>query len=172
MTLANAKIVSAVALLPLLLLAAPLAADQAEQSVADYIKEQTLRKEFVITKSTQDYEEARRAATEAARRLRAPLRLRNLAPDGNGKLTFPKKECEENGWDAPCYVARGRFDDGFYVSIEHSSGYPEFRQNLFIVVVASGPKGSAITKRAEQTAKSVFPDAYARIAAVYMGCIH
>src|SRR5262249_43731746 len=25
--------------------------------------------------------------------------------------------------DAPCYVARGRFDDGFYVSIEHSSGY-------------------------------------------------
>ena len=56
MTLAHAKIVGAVALLPLMLLAAPLAADQAEQSVADYIKEQTLRKEFVITKSTQDYE--------------------------------------------------------------------------------------------------------------------
>jgi hypothetical protein len=172
MTSSCAKIGGVVALLPLMLLAAPLTASQAEQSVADYIKEQTLRKEFVITKSTQDYEEARRAATEAARRLRVPLRLRDLAPDGNGKLTFPEKVCEENGWDAPCYVARGRSDDGFYISIEHSSGYPEFRQNLFIVVVASGPKGSAITKRAERVAKSVFPDAYARIAAVYMGCIH
>jgi hypothetical protein len=84
-----------------MLLAAPLAADRAGQSVADYVKEQTLQKEFVITKSTQNYGDARRAATEAARRLRAPLRLRNLAPDRNGKLTFPKKECEENGWDAP-----------------------------------------------------------------------
>lgn len=172
MTIPHVKIGSAVAILSCLFLATPLAADQAEQGVADHIKEQTLRKEFVITKSTPNYEEARRAATEAARRLRVPLKLRDLAPDGNGRLTFPKKLCEENGWDAPCYVARGRFDDGSYVSIEHSSGYPEFKQNLFIVVVASGPKGSDTTRRAERAAKSVFPDAYARIAMVYMGCIH
>lgn len=79
---AHAKIGSAVAFLALLFLAVPSAADQAEQSATDYIKEQALQKEFVITKSTQNYEDARRAATEAARRLRVPLKLRNLAPDG------------------------------------------------------------------------------------------
>jgi hypothetical protein len=78
MTLAHAKIGSAVALLALLPLTAPLAADEAEQSATDYIKEQTIRKEFVITKSTPKYEDARRTAIEAARRLRVPLKLRNL----------------------------------------------------------------------------------------------
>lgn len=144
----------------------------AEEEGDQYIEEATTRVEFVIVKSTGSYDEARRIAVDAAKRLRVPMKLRDLAPVSKGGLSFPEAVCEKNGWDAPCYVARGRFDDGVYVSIEHTSGYPEFRPNLYIVVVASGRKGTALIKKTARDAKKVFPDAYMRVAQVYMGCIH
>jgi hypothetical protein len=143
-----------------------------EEDADQYIKEATAQVEFVIVKSTISYDEARRIAGEASRRLRVPMKLRDLAPASKGGLSFPKAICEENGWDAPCYVARGRNDDGAYVSIEHTSGYPEFKPNLYIVVVASDRKGSALIKRTAREAQKIFPDAYTRVAQVYMGCIH
>jgi len=143
-----------------------------EEDVAEYIKEATAQVEFVIVKSTVNYDEARRIAAEASRRLREPMKLRDLSPTSKGGLSFAKAICEENGWDAPCYVARGRYDDGAYVSIEHTSGYPEFKPNLYIVVVASDRKGSALIKKAASEAQKIFPDSYRRVAQVYMGCIH
>ena len=143
-----------------------------EENVAQYSQEATAQVEFVIVKSTVNYDEARTTAAEASRRLRLPMKLRDLSPTPEGGLSFPKAICEKSGWDAPCYVARGRYDDGAYVSIEHTSGYPEFKPNLYIVVVASDRKGSALTKKAARAARKVFPDAYARVAQVYLGCIH
>jgi hypothetical protein len=143
-----------------------------KSEVDDYIKQATVQVEFVIVKSTTDYKEAGRLATEASKRLHLPLKLRDLRPTAKGGLSFPKSVCEENGWDTPCYVARGRYDDGFYVSIEHTSGYPEFKPGLYVVMVASARQGSESIKDVTRLAREIFPDAYSRIAQVYMGCIH
>jgi hypothetical protein len=139
---------------------------------ANELKEATVQVEFVIVKSTANYQEARRMAMKAATSLRIPLKLRDLSPTPKGGLSFPDKVCEENGWDAPCYVARGRFDDGEYVSVEHTSAYPEFKPNLYIVMVASSHKGDPSIKKFERAARRIFPDAYARVAGVYIGCMH
>jgi hypothetical protein len=103
-----------------------------ESEVDEYIKQATVQVEFVIVKSTADYKEAARFAAEASRRLGLPLKLRDLRPTVKGGLSFPKGVCEENGWESPCYLARGRYDDGSYVSIEHTSGYPEFKPGLSV----------------------------------------
>ncbi len=59
------------------------------------IREATALVEFVIVRSTSSYDEARRTAVEAAKRLRLPMDLRDLAPTLEGGLTFPKAVCEE-----------------------------------------------------------------------------
>ena len=49
--------------------------------------------------------------------------------------------CEENGWDYPCYVARGRYDDGAYLSVEPSAAYDGLKAGYFVVIAASGYPG-------------------------------
>jgi len=132
----------------------------------------TFDKDFVIVRSTAKYEEARRVATEAARRLQIPLNLRDLAPHPSLGLTFPRKDCEDGRFEYPCYIARGRGDDGFYVSIEYSSAYPGFKPGLYVVIVASEDKGGSVVKRAAKAARKIFRDAYTRRTGVYMGCMH
>jgi hypothetical protein len=144
----------------------------AEEEGAEFVKAQTVEMDFVIVRSTTNYEEARRIATEAARRLEIPLNLRDLSPHPPGGLTFPKKDCEDSAFDYPCYLARGRADDGFYASIEYSSAYSGFKPGLYIVIVASEAKDGPIVKRAMKAAKRRFKDAYTRRTGVYMGCIH
>ena len=85
---------------------------------------------------------------------------------------FSRKECEESAFDYPCYVARGRDDDGLYVSVEYSTAYTGFKPGLYIVIVASDSKAGSIAKDAAKTAKKVFPDAYTRRTGVYLGCMH
>ena len=138
---------------------------------ADLVKSQTVEKDFVIVRSTPTYEEARKTASEAARRLQVPLNLRGLSSHSSG-LTFSKKDCEESAFDYPCYVARGRGDDGFYVSIEYSSAYAGFRPGLYIVVVASDARGGLVSKEAARSAKKAFRDAYIRRTGGYVGCMH
>jgi hypothetical protein len=138
---------------------------------AELIKAQTVEKDFVIVRSTPTYEEARRTAAEAARRLQVPLNLRGLSSHSSG-LTFSKKDCEQSAFDYPCYVGRGRGDDGFYVSIEYSSAYTGFRPGLYIVVVASDARGGLVSKQAVLSAKKLFRDAYIRRTGVYVGCMH
>jgi hypothetical protein len=145
---------------------------QAMDESAEYIKAATVEKDFVIVKSTATYREARRAAADAARRLGVRLDFRDLSPHRRGGLTFSKKECEGNAFDYPCYVARGRGDDGFYVSVEYSTAYAGFRPGLYVVIVASDEKGGQIAMEAATAAKKVFKDAYVRRTGVYMGCIH
>ncbi len=129
------------------------------------------KKYFVICKSTPNYEEALHVAKDASRRLGLKLDLRGLAPNSETGLTFSEEDCNENFGSHPCYVARGRYDDGEYVSIEFSSAYKSFRGGFYIVMMASGSEEND-AKRSLSKARKLFADSYIRISEVYMGCIH
>jgi hypothetical protein len=131
-----------------------------------------VRKSFVILKSTPSYAEARALAAEAAERLAIRMDLRDLAPDGEVGLTFPKQSCDDEFGEYPCYVPRGRWDDGVYISIEHSSSYEGFEEGLYVVMLASGSPRDRAIGAAVRRAKGQFPDVSVKTAPVYLGCIH
>lgn len=130
------------------------------------------RKELVIVGTAASYKEAMRVAQTAAKLLKLKLDLRGLVPAKEAGLTVAPSECEKYGSDAQCYyVARGRFDDGPYVSIEYSSAYRELRPKLYLVVVASGSPDDPEVKQAKRSARAIFRDVYSRIVSVYIGCM-
>lgn len=129
-------------------------------------------KEFVIIKSTPTFNEAAKAAESAAAKLGVQLDLRGLSPHRQTGLTLSEEECSRNDFPYPCYVPRGRFDDGKYVSVEWSSDYSTFSKGLYLVMVASDVAGSRETGRALEAARRSYPDAYAKRARVYVGCMH
>ncbi len=136
-------------------------------------------KEFVIILSSKNYAETLKFATEAAKKLNIKLDLRNLIPcqDTNLGLTFLPAICIEETKDyekvdSTCYLARGRFDDGVYVSIEYSSAYLNFKEGYYIVIIASGEKNDATLKATLANAKIHYKDAYRKSSKVYMCCMH
>jgi hypothetical protein len=129
-----------------------------------------VKKSFIIIKSTKSYTEAKAFAIKASKDLKIKLDLRDLKPNKESGLTWNKKECETNGWDYPCYVARGRYDDGDYVSIEWSEAFAKFAKGYYIVIVYSGNKKEATTSL--KKVKKLFKEAYAKEADVYIGCMH
>jgi hypothetical protein len=142
------------------------------QDVELSTEEMSVEKEFVIILSSTSYKAALRTAKEAATKLQYKLDLRDLQMNKESGLTWDKKTCE-NEWDEfPCYVARGRYDDGSYVSIEYSDAYQGFRKGYYIVIVAAGEKGSTEVKTALTKAKSFYKTAYSKSTKVYMGCMH
>jgi hypothetical protein len=145
---------------------------EAREESAALIKMQTVEKDFVIVRSTAAYKDAQRVAVDAAQRLGLPLDLRGLAPHRGSGLTFSREQCQGGAFDYPCYVARGRSDDGAYVSVEYSTAYDGFRPGLYIVVIAGDSAGGDLAKRSAQAAKKVFRDVYVRRTGVYLGCIH
>jgi hypothetical protein len=128
------------------------------------------KKSFVIIQSTKNYTAAKATASKASKTLKLKLDLRNLKPHKTAGLTNGKKECEDNGWEYPCYESRGRYDDGEYVSIEWSNAFKNFTKGYYIVIVYSGNKKEANTYL--KKVKNVFVDAYAKEDEVYMGCMH
>jgi len=134
----------------------------AESPGADAGADPWLAKSIVIIKSTNSFADAKEAAAMAASRLNLKLDLRDLSESKRTGLTFARSVCDENGFSYPCYVARGRHDDGVYVSVEHSNAYRGFTKGLYIVVVASGrPEDSAVREALEQ-ARAVYADAYSK----------
>jgi hypothetical protein len=131
-----------------------------------------VRKSFVIIKATPNYDEARALAAAAAERLAIRLDLRDLAPDAAAGLTFSRESCENEFGEYPCYVPRGRWDDGVYLSVEHSSSYEGFEEGLYIVVLASGSPRDRAIGAAVRRAKGQYPDVSVKTAPVYLGCIH
>ncbi len=71
-----------------------------------------VEKAFVIVTSTFRYQEAAELAALTAQELDWNVDPRGLSEDRAIGLTFSRAECEESSWDFPCYVPRGRFDDG------------------------------------------------------------
>ena len=131
-----------------------------------------VRKSFVILKSTASYADARTLAAEAAERLAIRLDLRNLAPDLTMGLTFPEDDCRNEFGEFPCYVARGRWDDGVYLSVEHSSSYEGFEEGQYLVVLASGSPRDRVVGAALRRAKGSFPETTVKTAPIYVGCLH
>lgn len=128
---------------------------------------------FVIVRSTPDHSEASRFAEHVSSATGFELDLRGLTYQPEHGLSLSKQECEQRQLGPfPCYVARGRFDAGVYVSVERSDAYEGFRPGYFIVVAASGPPGSADLDTTLETVRGASPDAYLRVAEVYHGCIH
>jgi len=152
--------------------AAVLAALVAVTSSAPDRDPDVVRKSFVILKSTADYAEARAVAAAAAERLAVRLDLRDLIPDTTFGLTFSQDACNNEFGEFPCYVPRGRWDDGVYVSVEHSSSYVGFEEGLYIVVLASGSPRDRAIGAAVRRARGRYPDVLVRTAPVYLGCIH
>lgn len=102
------------------------------------------------------------ALDQPARTLRAP----------HG-LTWPREECEKEPlYPFPCYVARGRFDPGVYLSVERSDAYATFTPGLFIVIAASGEPGSPELTSTLTKVRKAHPDAYVKQERVYHGCMH
>jgi hypothetical protein len=130
------------------------------------------QKRVVIVLSTKSYDLALKRAKEASAKLTSKLDLRGLGKHKKTGLTWKKAVCETDWYGYPCYVARGRYDDGNYVSIEYSSAYEGFAEGYYIVVVSSGDKDSLDVKNALSKAKKIYPDAYAKVTQVYMGCMH
>ncbi len=127
---------------------------------------------FVIVGSTGSYETALEIASNASYYLDLMLDLRELGPDSTVGLTWSPEICEGTGWEHPCYVARGRFDNGVYVSIEHSGAYEGFAPDYYIVVAASGESDSPIVRETLAKAREFTGDAYIKKTRVYMGCMH
>lgn len=124
---------------------------------------------FVIVQSTKNYATAKATALKASAVLKYKLNLRQLKPHKKTGLTFSESECESEG-GYPCYIARGRYDAGEYVSVEWSDAINGFAKGYYVVIVASG--NNIITSAALTKAKKVFKTAYTKIANVYIGCMH
>lgn len=129
-------------------------------------------KAFVVLKMTPKYAEARAFASAAAEALAIRMDLRELSPDDSAGLTFPEDDCRQEFGEFPCYVPRGRYDDGVYISIEHSSSYAGWEEGLYVVVLASGSPHDRSVRAALRRARTSYPDAVIRTAPVYLGCIH
>jgi hypothetical protein len=133
---------------------------------------ENVKKDFVTLAPISSYAAARDTARRAAKRLDIRLALGESRPHGKGKLTFSKAMCDANEWGYPCYVARGRYDDGVYVSIDVASAFPGVPGPGYIVVLASGPKDDPAIRALFEKARSSFPEASIQTNDVYMGCIH
>lgn len=136
--------------------------------IGKMIESQSISKEFLIVKSTPDYKEALRYAKKVAKLTGIKYDSRGLHEHKKIKLTFSKDECENREFGYPCYIARGRYDDGVYVSVEHSDYYKGFAEGFYIVVVASGNELKGSLKQV----RNVVKDAYVKRSEVYMGCMH
>lgn len=134
----------------------------------DFIDEQSVKKHFLIAKSTKNYTEAKAFASKLSTQTHIKLNLREMHYNKALGLTQSQKVCEENSFEYPCYWSRGRYDDGVYISVEYSDAYLGFSKGYYIVIVASGE----YAKRTLRSIKPFVKDAYVKSTKIYMGCMH
>jgi hypothetical protein len=129
-----------------------------------------VKKSFLIILSSKNYTEAKKLAVKAASKLHVKLDLKGLKPNKESGLTFNSKECEGNGWDYPCYVSRGRYADGEFVTIDYSNAFNGFAKGYYIVTTAGGD--AALVKKALVKVKKLYKTAYIKQTEIYIGCMH
>jgi hypothetical protein len=127
---------------------------------------------FLILASTKNIKEAFKLAQAAAKKTGFKFRDNLLQKDSVNGATFPVDTCKTAGFEWPCYVARGRYDDGSYISVEYSNAYSGFQKGYFIVVAANGFKENEEFKQAVKTVKQYYPKSYVKRTTVYLGCMH
>lgn len=131
---------------------------------------------FVIAASEKSFSQAMLKAAVLAEKTGLLLNMGGVVFDPNqtnthgGGLTYPRSECDSNGWGYPCYVARGRWDSGEYISIEHSSAIQGFTPGLYVVIANTGSPAEVAPTLAK--VKKAVPDAYTKSTQVYVGCMH
>ena len=140
---------------------------QAQENDSMYVQ-----KDFLILLSTKSYTSALTTAKQASASMNIDLQLRGLAENKESGLSFSKEVCEEEDIEYPAYYARGRWDDGIYISIEYSNAYSEFAEDYYIIIVASGSKQDKEMQEAYKKLKSKYKDTYFKSSKVYMGCMH
>ncbi|OQY03473.1 MAG: hypothetical protein B6I20_04970 [Bacteroidetes bacterium 4572_117] len=133
---------------------------------------QTEKIGFLIIHASKNYELAKRVATEAHKHLGYKIDFRGLEYNKTLGLSISKKECEENGFEYPAYVQRGRGKDGNFISVEYTTNYEGFTPGLYIVVVASYSKGKNEISETLKFVKKHYETAYFKYIDVYVGCIH
>ncbi len=122
---------------------------------------------YLILQSTTSYSAAMNTAKKASDQLGHKLDFRGYVFDFKAGL----KDTTVCGCgEIHEYVPRGRYDDGNYVSIEHTNSFTEFTDGYYIVVAASGKRKKLQPVLAK--AKAFYGDAYIKDAKVYIGCMH
>jgi hypothetical protein len=130
-------------------------------------------KKMLIVSSERSFVQAVKKAKQIAEKAGLKLELRGLKANSETGLTFSKEECEVHGFEYPFYIPRGRFDDGEYISVEHSKSYPEaFAPGFYVVIAASGGKDDKSLIESRKKLRKVIPDAYFKTVKVYLGCMH
>ena len=126
-------------------------------------------KSFLITASTKDFSAALKQAIEASERLKIDLKIDDTELIDGELVNTDIETCEAYNFEEKCYFARGRYDDGYYVSIENSAAYENFTDGYFIVIVASDfPENNDLTDLLKKV-KTMYPDAYIKNSRVFMG---
>lgn len=128
-------------------------------------------REFLIAGSLTDYAAALTQAKKVAGSTGLKLDLRGLRPVPKSGLSFDDSICVNEWGEAPCYVARGRYDNGAYVSIEYSDAYEGFTPGYYIVVAHSGETGKTPAAMLANV-RRIVPSAYIKRSKVYMCCMH
>lgn len=129
-------------------------------------------RDFLIIASTKNIKEAFALAKKASEKTGYRFRDNALQKDSVSGATFPIDTCKTFGFEFPCYVARGRYDDGAYFSVEYSDAYSGFKKGFFIVIAANGHKDNEEFKNAVKKIKIQYPKSYIKRTTVYLGCMH
>lgn len=133
------------------------------------------KRTFVIAASEKSFSQAMLKATSLSEQTGFRFDMRGVGFDPKhveghgGGLTFTKSECEESNWGYPCYVARGRWDSGTYISVEHTSAIQGFTPGLYVVIASTGTN-KEIAPALKHVQKFI-PDAYSKSTKVYIGCM-
>lgn len=143
-------------------------------SDADPMSHQYQDVSFVIAASEKSYSQAVLKAATLSEKSGILYKTNgiNFDPkhkDNNGGLTYSPSACENNNWGYPCYVSRGRWDEGSYITVEYSSAIQGFIPGLYVVIAASGKKEDLLPSL--NTVKHFVPDAYMKTSSVYIGCM-
>lgn len=129
-------------------------------------------KAFVVLGTHETFAKAREAASNAAGVLGLHLDTRGLTANATTGLTFSREDCRGSDWEYPCYLARGRYDDGVWLSVEFSTAYKGLAPGRFVLIAASGSPTDPLLPVALSRVKQVYPDARLVTAPIYMGCLH
>lgn len=141
------------------------------------IGQKTSKKNFTLKKmqvihSDKSYETSLQFANKVGMQLDLILDhgvLKLFKGDG---LSFGKHTCMENFGSYPCYVPRGRYDDGAYNIIEYSNDYSGFAKGYYMVMAAMFDSENNEVKILHDKATTIYRDAYIKTTDVYMDCIH
>jgi hypothetical protein len=142
---------------------------QSDADSSNYEQSQLAAKYVLVAGTFRSFSDARIEAIAIARSVGLEYRPQLMAP-ATGQPTYSRSVCEANGWDYPCYVARGRYDDGAYLSVEPSNEYGEMRPGYFVVVACSGTMKEVAHAQRLLNGRHLL--SVVRRVTVWMGCIH